>query len=1126
MKETRTTFPWLNATQFLGALNDNVFKFLIIFFLIGILGEENSKTIAGIAGIVFVIPFLLFSHAAGILADRFSKRTIIVSTKIAEIVIMIIGAAAFLTGAPIALYGVVFLMAAQSAFFGPSKYGIIPELVTIDKISKANSFLVSFSFLAIIIGTGMAPSVSRIVAGHFELAGIICSLIAVAGFLCSLKIKKTEPVGSTQKFTPLFILDIWKTFKFIAKDRHLLLAVLGTAYFLLIGAYVQLNIIGYGIETLNLSKESGAYLFLLTAFGIGTGSFLAGKLSGRNIEFGIVPLGSVGITITSIMLYFICPDQLIKAGFLVFFMGLSAGLFIVPLESFIQFKSPKNRRGEILASSNFLSFVGVSIASLMIIVFSEVFGFSAAKGFLIIGLLNFILMLVSLVALPDFLLRFIALVVMRLFYKIDIHGIQNIPVNGPALLISNHASWVDALLIQATSQRRIRFMMERNIYSIKWLNPLFRLMKIVPVSFSDPPKKILEAIKEARSVLDQGFLLCVFAEGQITRSGNFTAFHKGFERIMKGADFPVIPTYIAGAWGSIFSYYFGKPLSRLPYMIPYPVKILFGDPLPPESKALDVRLKVMELGGKMFDLKKTARRSLSTQFIKVARQNWFAKAVCESSGKKLSFGKTVSGVVMISRKIRQKLFDQENIGVLLPPSAGGIICNIAITLAGKVPVNINFTAGNFGIQSSIKQCRIKKIITSRLVLKKLKDFPVKEGLIYLEDWMKEMTFMDKIVSLIQARFFPCRLIDKNPVECFDKTATIIFSSGSTAEPKGIMLSHHNIASNVESLRMILKIGNKDNLMASLPFFHSFGYTGSIWFPLLSGFSVTFHSNPLESTKIVSLIKKNRSTILVATPTFLMSYMRKASKEDFKSLRYVIVGAAKLGSRTAQMFIDKYGIQPLEGYGATELSPMASVNIPDIHIHGVNQIGTKMGTVGHPLPGITALIVDPETRELLKVGEEGLLLIKGPNVMKGYLNQLEKTREVLKDGFYNTGDIASMDSDGFLTIKDRLSRFSKIGGEMVPHIAIEETYHNALDTPDQVLVVTSVPDEKKGEQLVVLYVKQAGNAKDLHQMISGSDLPNLWKPKKENYILIEALPLLGSGKLDLKKIKQLAKENEK
>ena len=307
----------------------------------------------------------------------------------------------------------------------------------------------------------------------------------------------------------------------------------------------------------------------------------------------------------------------------------------------------------------------------------------------------------------------------------------------------------------------------------------------------------------------------------------------------------------------------------------------------------------------------------------------------------------------------------------------------------------------------------------------------------------------------------------------------------------------------------------------LPFFHSFGYTATLWFPLLSGLSTVYCPNPLDSSKVGEAAGKRKATLLFATPAFLLNYARRVREKDFEHLRIVVTGAEKLPHRIAKLFDDKFGITPLEGYGATELSPIATLNIPDVELAGVKQTGTLSGTVGHPLPGVAVQVIDPDTLEPLPVGARGLLLIKGPNVMLGYLNNPAKTAEVIKDGWYNTGDIASLNKSGFITIHDRLSRFSKIAGEMIPHLAIENELKRGVESVENNLIVTAVPDVKRGEKLIVLFTDAAGNANSLQQTMTASDIPNLWKPLPSSYYKVDAIPMLGSGKVDLKGVKNLA-----
>jgi acyl-[acyl-carrier-protein]-phospholipid O-acyltransferase/long-chain-fatty-acid--[acyl-carrier-protein] ligase len=357
----------------------------------------------------------------------------------------------------------------------------------------------------------------------------------------------------------------------------------------------------------------------------------------------------------------------------------------------------------------------------------------------------------------------------------------------------------------------------------------------------------------------------------------------------------------------------------------------------------------------------------------------------------------------------------------------------------------------------------------------------------------------------------------------DDLATIIFSSGSTGEPKGVMLTHYNVASNVEQLDQVFFLVPEDRLMGILPFFHSFGFTATLCLPAAMGVGVVYHPNPLDSRVIGALINKYSVTMLLATPTFLNTYLRRCTPEEFGSLRFVMAGAEKLPERVAVAFEDHFGIRPLEGYGCTECAPVVTVNTIDFRAASFRQVGAKRGSIGHPLPGITVKIIDPETQEPLGIDEPGLLLVRGPNVMLGYLNRPEKTAEVLRDGWYNTGDIASMDEDGFLRVTDRLSRFSKIGGEMVPHIKVEEELQELAGASEQMFVVTAVPDEKKGERLIVLHTLPEEQLEECLTGLAKSDLPALWRPRRDQFVRIEKLPYLGTGKLDLRKARELALE---
>ncbi|MDA0577378.1 MAG: AMP-binding protein, partial [Verrucomicrobia bacterium] len=453
---------------------------------------------------------------------------------------------------------------------------------------------------------------------------------------------------------------------------------------------------------------------------------------------------------------------------------------------------------------------------------------------------------------------------------------------------------------------------------------------------------------------------------------------------------------------------------------------------------------------------------------------------------------------------------------------GGALTNIAVTLSGRVPVNLNFTASREALAYAIKQSDLRTIVSSRAFIEKLENFSPPSGLLFLEDLLPRISTRNRLSALLAARCAPARWLMCHRRPTPDDLATIIFSSGSTGLPKGVMLTHHNLLSNVEAFASVFGFEHTDRVCAILPLFHSFGFTATLWCPMILGFRAHYHPNPLDSAKITEVVRTERLTVLLTTPTFLLAYIRRAKREDFASLRSVITGAEKLKTRVADAFAEQFGIRPLEGYGSTELSPVVSINLPDYVRGGVAQTGTKPGSTGHPLPGIAVRITDPETGATLPIGADGLVRVKGPNVMRGYLNDPARTAEALHDGWYNTGDIGHIDEDGFIFLVDRLARFSKIGGEMVPHVGVEEKIMAGLDATQASIAVTAAPDERKGEQLVVIFTAAAGDAASLQRLVKESDLPNLWKPREGNFVRVDALPVLGTGKLDLRKLKEIAR----
>lgn len=538
-----SSFTYLNLTQFLGALNDNIYKLLIVYFLIQLEGIEYSHQVLAVTGAIFVIPFLLFSALSGTLADRLSKRDIIVTTKILELVIMGFGVLAFGFQSKWGSYIILFLLALQSAIFGPSKYGIVPELVSTDKISKANSLMTSFTFLAIILGNFFASFLTQITGRNFIICAIFCTFIALVGVVTSFCIEHTPPSGSSKKLQFFFLREIYQTLKAARQEISLLPAILGSSYFLFVGAFTQLNIIPFAIESLHLSDIEGGYLFFLTALGIGAGSLFAGKVSGRIVELGLVPFGALGIAICAFMLDFF-SDHFWVVVPLVTLLGVFGGIYEIPLDSYVQVASPRKVRGQMVAATNFLSFVGVLFASSLIYLNSEVFHIKADSGFTVIGFLTLGVMTAFTIQFFDYLTRFVASILSKLHFRILCVGKENIP-DCPAVYVCTHTAWNDTLLILGSQRRRIRFFIEHEQEHSKWMRRLYRMLRVVFIPDIEPLEQNQICLNAILETLNKGISVCIFIQSWDVKS-EVDKLHQSspFNQIIEEANYPIIPVHI------------------------------------------------------------------------------------------------------------------------------------------------------------------------------------------------------------------------------------------------------------------------------------------------------------------------------------------------------------------------------------------------------------------------------------------------------------------------------------------------------------------------------------------------------------------------------------------------------
>ncbi|MEM7203149.1 MAG: acyl-[ACP]--phospholipid O-acyltransferase [Planctomycetota bacterium] len=1120
----------LLTAQFFGAFNDNAFKMMVTLLAIrvaqqGIEGdlalEQASQEVTTRAFVVFTLPLMLFSLPAMTLGDRLSKRTLILGTKVVEVLLMAAGSVALALGpngvAPMVVLG---LMGVQSAFFGPAKYGILPEILPHDELTAGNGWLEMWSFFAIILGTVAGGLLLGVVGAQLWIGGVVLTVLAATGFAAALTIPKVAPAGGGESIGAVAA-GAWRA---VRSDRVLWLSILGSTYYWSIASLLGQDLLIYGKSVLGLDDDMAGVPLAILAIGVGGGAAWAGRLSAHKVEYGLIPLGGLGLALWTLVFWAIAPG-FVGMMVLMVLMGLASGLVVVPLNALIQWRAPAARRGAVIGLANLVAFGGIMLGSLSCNWLAQL-GWDSRTIVLGSSLVTLMATVWAISLMPESFLRLLVVLLTQTVYRLRVLDRDRVPAEGPALLVPNHVSFVDSLFVIASVDRPIRFLVEKSYFEHPLLRPWMKAAGAIPIAGEGGPRVVLRALREAGKYLDQGELVCIFAEGEISRTGLLLPFRRGLQRIVKGRDAPIIPMQLDRVWGSLFApARGGSLLRRLPSRLPVPITVSFGAPLPPTATPAEVRQCVVELAEAATEHRMEDYQPVHRCFVGLARRRPLRLLFAEATGRQLRAGAGLLGAVTFARALRRSWREQPNVGVLLPPSIGGALVNMAASLAGRASVNINYTAGAAAMASAARQAGLRTVVTSRVFLAKAKvELPEGVEPIWIEEVRDSIGWLTRLFTAVPAFVLPPALLERFAGAprsvAREDPVTVIFSSGSTGEPKGVVLRHRNLDSNSEAVAQVLRVTSKDGLLGILPLFHSFGYM-ALWFALNHGIRTVFHPTPLDAVAIGEMVRKHALTTLVATPTFLQLYLRRVNPGQFGSLNKVVAGAEKLNDRLAAAFEERFGVRPLEGYGTTECAPVVAVSTPGYRAPGFYQAGAKRGSVGQPLPGVAVRIVDPDTREILPVGEAGLLLVKGPNVMQGYLGRDDLTAAVLKDGWYETGDISILDEDGFLFITDRLSRFSKIGGEMVPHGRVEQALHEAGSFDVRTFAVTALPDERKGERLIVLHTTSPARLPEILQRLDQMGLPKIYLPKPDQFLRIEELPILGTGKLDLRALKRLA-----
>ena len=839
------SFVALLITQFLGAANDNILRWLVIGLGKQLVLEDQKSWILAMGSALFVLPYVLLAAPAGYLADRFSKQKVIVTCKTAEIAIMIAAVLAIYLCNVTLMLVVVAAMGAQSALFGPSKLGSIPEMLHESKISSANGVLELVTVLAVTTGMvvgnvltvavdyqGPEQGLARLWPATVALVGV-----ALAGLSASFLIARLPVANPLRHFPWDAARQTWRDVKRLADDRAMLRVALGIMFFWSLAMLAQVNIDQFAEYGGTTNQTQVIPLLLALVVGVGLGSVLAGVWSSGRVELGILPLGAGGLAFSALMLFTVEGElydtsehwtpSYVGASALLFLLGSFAGLFNVPLAAYMQrYSSPENR-GTILAASNFLTFTGMLVTSgLYWLMTSDFLQFTPRQVFLTCGIVTLPVLIYIVCIIPQASIRFLAWLVSHTAYKIRVHGRENLPETGAALLAPNHITWLDGLFLVAISPRPIRLVIADDLVQSWWARGLAKIMGAIPIR-RRAPKATRSAIETAREALNNGELVCIFPEGGISRTRQLQEFRPGTLDLLRGTSAAVIPVYLDELWGSIFSFRGGRFFWKWPSLRSRPVSIWFGSRIERPESIHDVRQAVQDLGAEAVSGRKGRMMVLPRLMLRKCRKTMFRFKIADSSGMQLTGGALLMRSLILRRLLQREVLgdDEKYVGILLPPSVGAVVTNAAVTLAGKVSANLNYTVTSDVLNACIRQAGIKHVLTSRKVMDKL-DLEIDAKVVLLEDFKEKVALSDKLFGALMAYATPLAMLERLlglHKLTGDDELTVIFTSGSTGVPKGVVLTNHNVGSNVEAIDQVIHLRSDDTLLGILPFFHSFGF---------------------------------------------------------------------------------------------------------------------------------------------------------------------------------------------------------------------------------------------------------------------------------------------------------------
>ncbi len=1131
--------------QSCGALNDSILKnalIILVTFKLALTVDTAPYILVMLANVLFITPFILFASLAGQIADRYERTILVKIIKFIEIIIALISAYGFYYNNLIILFSALTLMGIHSTFFGPIKYSVLPDQLKKNELMGANGYVEAATFIAILLGT--------IIGSFYNFSGIaivvLILIVSLTGFVASFFMPESGNANENIVINPNIIAETVTILKYAYSKNQVYLAILGISWFWLLGAIIIAQIPLLTRKTFG-ADESVATLFLTVfSVGVGVGSFLCNKVFGNNITTKYVFISALCISIFGIDLFFAAriaeisyePEQLknvfqffSKATYIrilidLFLIAVFGGLYVVPLFAVMQYFTSAPYRSRVIAANNLVNAIFMAASAIILSLLLYV-GFSIPSIILIISITNFVAALHIYKLIPNSkivplkLWRLVFRAIFELLYDIKIKGLENYSKAGKrSVVIANHLSYIDPLIIGCyVPEENVKFAINLTIAKEWWVKPFLKIAKTFPIEPNNPMaiKSLIEEVKKDRKI-------AIFPEGRISTTGSLMKVYEGPGMIADKAKATVLPIRVDGTQFTLFSK--TRKVMNGKFRLRRKITITILPPVivnPPEH--LDHRARRKYNGQALYeimtnmifessDYKQTLFQSLISS-AKLFGMN--SKILQDVDNQTLTYRSLILKSFLIGELISKNNKAKDAVGLMLPNMVGSAVVFFGMQSFGMVPAMINFTSGANNIISSCRTANVRKIYTSRKFIEQaaLEDVVKIVGesgiaIIYLENMRKKISLMLKLKAFV-ASFFPQSYYYYNCASQNDKDpAVILFTSGTEGKPKAVVLSHRNIQANKCQTLAIIDFNPYDLAFNALPLFHSFGLTATM-IMLLSGVKVFFYPSPLHYRIIPELIYDIGATIMFGTNSFLTAYAESAHPYDFYSMRYVVSGAEKLKDKTREMWLNKFGIRILEGYGVTETSPVISINTPMYY---------KAGSVGKLLPKIKYYI-----KKVDSIKNGGRLCVKGPNIMLGYMKPekpgiVEKTfTEGLGKGWYDTGDIVDIDSEGYMTILGRIKRFAKIAGEMVSLAAVEELVAKIDDENSH--FATIIQDEKKGEQIILFTTNDLIKRGDITKQVREAKLSELYIPKAVIYI--KEIPMLSSGKVDHLKMKELAEE---